>query len=114
LWTLAEQEWSDSLSKFPVRIISAAVNNLKKNPSPYPPNLPEFIDLCEIEMKAERRKNRHPCEEVGKYVPMSQLTAEIFIENIEKCIKNDRPDLRAKLEQWFLLISEKGVWLAEP
>jgi len=42
---MVKNEWEDALSVFHEKSILIALNNCREN-NPYPPSLPEFIQLC--------------------------------------------------------------------
>lgn len=49
----------------------------------------------------------------GRYMPMSEKTRQVFLENIEKCHKNEKKDLGDMLCKLYSTVEEKGVWVED-
>lgn len=46
-WLIAKEEWSKSLAKYThTDIIGKSLEHLRQNTRTFPPNLPEFLEIC--------------------------------------------------------------------
>lgn len=110
-WEAAKDEWGEALKNTSPAIIKEVLVDLRNSPSPFPPNLPEFMNLCKIAReKWERANSIKSLEPKGNYVPASEKLKKNIEDVITKCGASGSVDLMNILKRCQKNIEEKGVW----